>query len=443
MKTPHWTNRLSFIITTAAFAIGIGNIWRFPYITGEGGGGAFLLVYIGLVFLVGIPILLTEIALGRMSDARPLTGFRKLGGRRYWNGIGWVGLLANLLIMGYYVMILAWVLIYGYECLSGNLQKMEASEFSGHFDSIVSDQLLVLLVVAGIMLLAAFIVSRGLQNGLERYSKWMMIAFMIIIAALALWATTLEGAAAGYAWYLTPDFSKINLDVVLTALGQLFFSVGVGMAIAFAFGSYTDRKENLIVSTVWIIFLDTLFAVLAGFMIFPALFTLGLAPDSGPNLVFITMASVFSALPLGSVIGSVFFLLLFLGGFTSLIASIQGVKDSFEEKFDLSFSQALGLSVGIIFLIAVPSAFSYVENPWLIFGKTFYGFIDFLTSIVMLPLSGLLIILFGGYVVGANKLKEHISQGAENFRFWRYWGVIVKIVVPVSMLIILLNSILG
>lgn len=271
----------------------------------------------------------------------------------------------------------------------------------------------------------------------------MMIAFMGILFSLAIWASTLEGAAAGYAWYLKPDFSKINLKVVLTALGQLFFSVGVGMAIAIAFGSYTDRKENLITSTIWIVFLDTLFAVLAGFMIFPALFTLGLAPDSGPNLVFLTMASVFSELSQGSLIGAVFFLLLFLGGFTSLIGSIQGLKDSFEEKYDLSFSGALWLVVGIISFIAIPSTFSYVEKPWLIFGQTFYGFIDFLTSIVMLPLSGLLIILFGGYVVGADRLKEHISQGAENFRYWKYWGVLVKIVVPISMLIILINSLIG
>jgi len=443
MKSPHWTNRLSFILTTSAFAIGLGNIWRFPYITGEGGGGAFLIVYIGLIFLVGIPILLTEIALGRMSEARTLTGFGKLSGKKYWNSLGWLGVLAGLLIMGYYVMILAWVLIYFGESLIGNIQQIQASEFSGHFDTIVANQSLVLPVIIGIMIFAAFIVSRGLQKGLERYSKWMLIAFIMIILGLTFWAATLEGAAEGYAWYLYPDFSKINLEVVLIALGQLFFSVGVAMAVAFAFGSYTDKKENLIVSSLWIISLDTVFAVVAGLMIFPILFTLGLPPDSGPSLVFVTMSSAFAQMPQGQWIGSIFFLLLFLGGFTSLIASIQGIKDSFEERYNMSFSAALWMVVGIITLIAIPSTFSYVDNPFLILGKTFYGFIDFLSSTILLPVGGLLIILFGGYVVGADRLKDHISQGAENFKFWKLWGILIKIVVPVSMLIILINSLLG
>ncbi len=437
MKKPHWSNRLSFIITTAAFAIGLGNIWRFPYITGEGGGGAFLLIYLGLVFLIGIPILLTEIALGRMSQAQPLKGYGLLSGKKYWNGLGWLSVIACLLIMGYYVMILSWVLIYFAENLMGTTQ---VERFSDHFDGIVSNQALVFPVILGIMLLAGLIVKGGLQKGLERYSKWMMIALIFIIIAIAIWASTLEKALDAYHWYLYPDFSKISLNVVIVALGQLFFSIGIGMAIAFAFGSYTSPKENLITSTLWIVLLDTIFAILAGFMIFPAIFTLGMAPDSGPNLIFITMATVFSKITQGQIVGSAFFLLLFFGGFTSLIAAIQGLKDSFVEKFDMSSSRALWMVIGIIILISLPCVFSYVDKPFVFLGFTFYEFIDYLTSIIMLPLGGLLIVLFAGYIVGPQKLKTHISSGAEHFRFWKYWSLIIKVIVPFSVLVILLNS---
>ena len=433
MTKNRWTNRLSFIITTSAFAVGLGNIWRFPYITGEGGGGAFLLVYLGLMALIGIPLLLIELSLGRMSQARQLTGFGKLSRQSRWNALGWLGIATSIFIKCYYVMIMAWIAIYFWECLSGNIAVLQATELSGHFDDIVSNLGLVIAINVGIMAAAVFVVSRGLQKGLEFFSKWIMLLFVLLMLGLAIWASTLEGAREGLRWYLLPDFSKINLEVILSALGQLFFSVGIAMTVAFVFGSYTDEKENLVLSTTWVVLLDTFIAVLAGFMIFPALFTFGLAPDSGPDLIFITMASVFGQLAYGEVLGALFFLLLFLGGFTSLMAIIQGISDSISEKYKLPTSKALLLVFAIITIGSIPVVFSYSENPIHIFGLTVFGLLDFLTSKIMLPLGGLLIVVFGAYVIGFEKLRAHISKGGGGFVIGGYWRFILKVVIPVTI----------
>lgn len=438
----HWSNRISFIITTSAFAVGLGNIWRFPYIAGEGGGGAFLLVYLLLVLLIGIPILLIEIGLGRMSQTTPLLGYGKLSGKKIWNGLGWLGVMANLLIMSYYVMILAWIVVYFYESLVGNLTRLKTENLSHHFDAISSNLNLIILVVFAVMFLASLIVNRGLRAGLERYSKIMMLGLIVMLISLAIWAATLDGATEGYLWFLAPDFSKVNFEVIVSALGQLFFSVGVGMAVAFAFGSYTNKQDNLISSTIWIVFADTFFAILAGLLIFPAIFSFGLTPDSGPNLIFVTMASVFGNLEMGTWLGAVFFLLLFLAGFTSLISSIQGVKDSFIDKYELSDKKALLLVSGIITLISIPVVFSYSDNPIQIFGMNIFGLLDYLTNTIMLPLGGLLIAIFSGYVVGFDKLKTHIQLGAENIKIGNYWKFILQVIIPLSLLIILLNGLL-
>ncbi len=437
-----WSDRLSFIVTTAAFSVGLGNIWRFPYIVGEGGGGAFLLVYLILIMIIGIPIMTIEISLGRMSSSTPLIGFGKLSRHSLWGRLGWLGVLSAQLIMCYYVMILAWVVIYFGENYSGNQAILETAHLENHFTAIASDSRKIISVIFGMMTVSFFIIRQGLQDGLERYSKYMMLAFIVILLGLAVWATTLDGAAVGYRWYLMPDFSKINLQVVLSALGQLFFSIGVGMAIAFAFGSYTNNKENLITSTGWIVFIDTLFAVLAGLIIFPAIFSFGLSPDSGPNLIFITMVSIFGRLEYGQLLGSIFFLLLFLAGFTSLLSNLQGLKDSFQDKYNLSSFNALLFVSGFITIGSIPVVFSYSDNSVQLFGMTVFGLLDYLTNKIMLPLNGLLIAIFGAYVIGYEKLKAHLELGAENIKIGNYWKYIIKWIIPISLLIILFNGII-
>ncbi|MDH3651915.1 MAG: sodium-dependent transporter [Saprospiraceae bacterium] len=442
MTNLRWTNRLSFIITTAAFSIGLGNIWRFPYVAGEGGGGAFLLVYLVLIALVGIPIFLAELALGRMSQARPMTGFGLLSNSKWWNSIGWLGMAASILIMGYYVMILAWILIYFWNTSSGLLTSLPGEALSSHFDAVASNQGLVLVVIGVVMLAAVIINRQGLRQGLERYARWMLITLLVLIIILAIWAYSLDGSSEAYRWYLRPDFNAINMSTTLSALGQLFFSVGVAMAVAFAFGSYTDRNEDLVATTTWVVVADTTIAILAGFMIFPALFTFDLAPDSGTNLIFITMAHVFQNIQYGELVGALFFALLFLGGFTSLIAAVHGLEHSIADRFTLSRHRSLTIILLTITCISVPVCFSYAENPWLLFGMHFFDFLDYLTNSVMLPIGGFLIVVFGAYVVGIGKLKQHVAQGTRSLPLLHWWGLLLKVIAPIAMLLILLNSLL-
>jgi len=442
MSKNKWSSKLSFIITTSAFAIGLGNVWRFPYIAGENGGAAFLLVYLLLVICIGIPILLSEITLGRMSKTTILLGFGKMGRSHYWNGIGWLSTLSCLLIMGFYVMIMAWIGIYLWECLSGGISNLPGADLTSHFNSIASNLPLIMMVVLGIMIMAFMVVRQGLRAGLERYSKGMMLGLVVIILGLCSWAATLDGALEGYLWLLSPDFSKINFQVIISAMGQLFFSIGVGMAVAFVFGSYTHENENLVSSTVWVVLADTFFAFLSGLMLFPAIFSFDLMPDSGPNLIFVTMASVFNRLDYGGLIGAIFFLLLFLAGFTSLISSIQGLKDSFRDKYNLSNGKALVTVVSLITLISVPVVFSYADTPLRFFGRTVFETLDYMTSTIMLPLGGLLITIFAGYVIGFRSLRLHLENGTKTLKIGSYWKIALLWVLPLAITIILINGIL-
>ena len=440
MSSNHWSNRIAFIITTSAFAVGLGNIWRFPYIAGEGGGGAFLLVYFALMLLMGIPILTIELTLGRMSGSTPLIGFQKLTKHSWWNGVGWLGVIGNLLIMCYYVMIMAWVAIYMGECFSDKIPQLEPSVLPGHFSSVASNLGLVILVVFFILLLAAFIVSRGLQSGLEKFSKWMMIGLVVLILGFALWAASLPGAADGYRWYLSPDFSKINMQVIMSAMGQLFFSIGVGMMVAFAFGSYTSKRDNLVSSASWIVIADSTIAFIAGLMLFPIIFSFGLSPDSGPDLVFVTMSSAFGQLDYGRWFGGIFFLLLFFAGFTTLLSAIQGLKDSLMDRFHLKSLVTLLIICVLIFLGSIPVVFSYADEPVRLFGMRIFDFMDLLTNNIILPLGGLLVVIFGGWVVGYEKIKVYLQSSGGSFLMGTFWKVMVKLVIPLAVLMILLNG---
>lgn len=429
---------MAFIITSSAFAVGLGNIWRFPYITGEGGGGAFLLVYLILIILIGIPVMTIEITLGRMAQKTPLIGYGELTTHKSWNLIGWLGVVANILIMSYYVMIMAWITAYFWEFLSGKIFHSASSGIAMHFSNITSNYILILILILAILSAAFLILRQSLQSGLERYSKILMIGLIILLISLTIWSATLDGAAEGYKWFLYPDFSKITITVIISALGQLFFSIGVGMAVAFVFGSYISTNQNLIRSTTYIVLADTFFAILAGLLLFPIIFSYDLRPDSGPNLVFITMSSIFMEIDNGWLLGALFFSLLFMAGFTSLISSIQAIQNSLADRFDISELQSLLCSILIIFSISIPVVLSFSEFSFTIFELNFFELLDYLTNNIMLPVGGLLIVLFAGHKVGYERLK--IEHNGHSY-IHPIWRPIIKYFIPIAILIILINGI--
>lgn len=437
-----WTNRLSFIITTASFAIGLGNIWRFPYLVGSNGGGAFLLVYLVLIFLIGIPILLTEISLGRMSQTTPLLGFGQLSGKKGWNVLGWIQIMAGFLIMGYYVMIMSWVVIYFLESLNGRLPAVPAQDYAGHFEQVIGASGPVFLYSLLLIAACGLVVNSGLKNGIERLARWLMPLLLLLIIGLGMWAVTLKGAPEGIRWYLSTDFSLITFPVILAAMGQLFFSVGVGFGAAFIFGSYLGEEDDIVTSTGIVVFADSFVAFLAGFMIFPALFAYGIPPDAGPSLVFITMAQLFAELPMGQLFGSLFFLLLIVAGFTSLIAAIESFTTALSDYYLWARRPSLLIVLLIILGLSVPNILSYsTERLANIGGRSFFDWMDLLTNVVLLPLSGLLLIIFAGYVLRFPVFREATNRGASFFRVTNFWSFLMRVLTPLGVLTILYQNI--
>mgnify|MGYP000016901953 FL=1 len=361
MKRENWGSRFGFIMATAGFAVGMGNIWRFPYIVGESGGGAFLIVYLILTVIIGIPLLTAEISLGRKAQLTPLKGMKKLSGdSSIWNIIGWVEITATLLILGFYLMIMAWVTVYLKEYITGEAFAYNATNIQSHFVELQGNSSSILLYCLGIALLLAFVAARGLQGGVELVSKIFMPILLVMFILLAIGSNTLEGSEEGLKWYLSPDFSKINFQVVLAALGQIFFSIGIALTAGFVFGSYLDPKKSDIPGSVGIVvFFDTAIAILAGFVIFPALFAFDIEPNAGPGLLFVTMASLFKEVPFGMFFGGIFFFLVFIAGFTSIIGLLEAIISTIMDSMNISRIKAVIITVSTTFLLTIPSVLGF------------------------------------------------------------------------------------
>ncbi len=430
MPNPQWSSRLAFILTAASFAVGVGNIWRFPYMVGTSGGGAFLLVYILLAFLIAFPILLTEMSLGRMSQTTPLVAFGRLSGRERHNGIGWISVVATFLILGFYVMIMSWIALYTFGLITGKIFTIDVS-YEAYFTEVSTATTKVIAAVLFILVLSFLIINQGLQNGIERLAKVFMPILLILVVALGVWSCTRDGAAAGIRWYLQVDFSEINAQVFLAALSQLFFSIGIGMTAIFTFGSYTSKKENIIGDSILIIGIDTVVAFLAGFMIFPLLFSFDVSPDSGPSLLFVTMTNLFTEMPGGQIIGSLFFLLLFGAGLTSVITSYEGLVQTMSDKFGWTKKSALircMLIGALLTLINILSQSGYFLPS--LGGRNFFGWTDMLANSALLPVAGLLMIIFSVYIIGYHQFSRSTNQGSTTLKMGIFWKYIFKIVLP-------------
>jgi NSS family neurotransmitter:Na+ symporter len=446
MVRENWGSRFGFIMATAGFAVGMGNIWRFPYIAGEGGGGAFILIYLIFTILIGVPLLTAEISLGRKAQLTPIAGMKKLAGKsKFWQSIGWVEIIAAILIMAYYLMIMGWVGIYFVDFLTGTFGELSPTEINTNFDTLVASPVKVVGYAFGVAAIMAFILSRGLQDGVERVSKVFMPILLIFFVVLAIGANTFEGSYEGLKWYLSPDFSKVTGKVVLTALGQVFFSIGVGLAGGFVFGSYLDpNKSDVPGSVVLVVIFDTAIAILAGLIIFPALFAFGFEPNSGPRLLFVTMASLFSVVPFGSYVGSFFFFLVFIAGLTSILGLVEAVASSLIDSFKFSRVKSVLLAVGITFALSVPSILSF--GPWAdvtLFGMDFFELTDFISGSLLLPLGGLLISLFIAYKWGFASFKEETNTGSNGIKVTNAWKVLLKVLIPIVIIIILIYGIFG
>lgn len=429
-------------MAAAGFSIGLGNIWRFPYLVGTMGGGAFVLVYLLIVALIGIPLFFMEVSLGRKAQLNPVDGMRSLTKKGSpWVLFGWFGVIAAFLILTYYLQIMGWIIAYVVKMVTGQLSGLTPQEYVSAFQGLTSSPgSLALYMFIGVVIVG-IISSLGLNGGLEKSCSVMMPALFTMIVLIAIRSLTLPGAMEGLKWYLTPDFSKINGQVLLTALGQTFFSIGIASGGGFIFGSYLKKDSNIPADAMMIIGFDTLAALIAGLMIFPAIFSLGLQPDSGSNLLFVTMSNLFTHIPFGQVFGSLFFLLLFFAALSSSLGYLEPVVSTLCEVWKVERKKAVWLSLCAIFLVGIPSILS--SGPWAdvrIMGKNIFSFVDFLSGDVMMPVGALILSLFTIFVWKFEGFKDEVNQGATGLKVTAAWKPIVLGLVPVALLIILIRG---
>ncbi|OWY38648.1 sodium-dependent transporter [Xenophilus sp. AP218F] len=397
MARSQWGSRLGFILAAAGSAIGLGAIWKFPYVAATNGGGAFLFIYLGICLTLGLVLMLGEMAVGRAAHAGAVGAFRKLAGGG-WPVIGYMGVLVCFLILSFYSVVGGWTIAYIGKSFDGSIMTADAKALGGIFSSFISHPLEPVVYHGVFAALTLGVVIGGVQQGIEKLSKWMMPALFLLMLALIVRVLTLPGAMEGLLYFVTPDFSKVSGAMLVDALGLAFFSLSLGLGIMVTYGSYVGKESNLVSASLWVILLTVATCFLAGLMVLPAVFAFGFDPAAGPGLTFITMPAVFSHLPMGQLFSALFFCLLLLAALTSSISLLEVVTSFAIDEFGLSRrAAAIGMAAGI-FLLGVPASLSLgIWSDALLFGMNFFDLLDYLTSKLLMPLGELLLALFVGW----------------------------------------------
>ena len=429
-------------MATAGFAVGLGNIWRFPYVAGQNGGGAFLMLYVVFAVVIGIPLFTAEMSLGRKAQLSPIAGMMRLTGKRAspWNLIGWLGVATAVVLTSYYVMLIGWITAYFVMVVTGQPMGSSPEETRAAYQTFVSRPGPVMAYTLLVVVVMATLVGRGLHKGIEQVAKLAMPVAVVLLIVLAIRSVTLPGAGAGLAWYLKPNFSALDGSAVLAALGQAFFSIGIGMAAAFAYGSYLHPTESDVPGNAAIVVaIDTSVAFLAGLVIFPALFAFGMEPDSGPGLLFITMPALFARMPAGELFGAGFFFLLVIAGLTSQIALFEVMTASLCDSLGLRRTKAVWITAVGTFALSVPAILS--QGPWShirAFGKDLFALADTLSGNFMLTAGGFVIALYIAVGWGWERFRDETNVGSGRVKIGPSWKPLVRYLIPAGVGIVLL-----
>ena len=434
-KRGFWSSRLGFVLAASGSAIGLGNVWKFPYITGQNGGGAFVLVYLVCIFIIGLPIMLAEFTLGRKTNLNPVGAFQALKPNSAWVSIGYMGVLAGFLILSFYSVVGGWTLAYVVKSFSHAALEFQSPKDAGEFfSSFIANPMEVVFYHALFMALCIAIVIKGIHGGIEKACDILMPTLFVILLLLMIRALTLPGAMEGVKFYLHPDFSKITPSTILVALGQAFFSLSLGMGAMLTYGSYLSDKENLTAATVYVVLFDTGIALLMGMVIFPAVFAMGLQPAEGPSLVFSVLPAVFSSMPLGTVVSIIFFTLLVIAAVTSGISLLEVVVAYFIDQIGWGRKKAVIIVSLTIFALGVPSGLSFgIMSDVKFMGMTFFDHVDNIASNYLLPLGGMLTALFVGWVWGTRAAEEEIEKHETRFHWADQWGFLIRYITPVAV----------
>lgn len=440
-------SKLGVILASAGSAVGLGNIWRFPFETGNHGGAAFILIYLGCVLFFGIPIMVAEFSIGRHSRANTAGAYRILAPGTQWRWVGRMGVLAGFLILGYYSVVAGWTLEYIVQAATNAFAGQSANDFIASFNGFVSNPWRPALWMIVFMLMTHFIIVKGVERGIEKSAKIMMPMLFILLIVLAVCSISLPGAGAGIEFLLKPDFSKVNGNVLLGAMGQAFFSLSLGMGCLCTYASYFRNDTNLTKTALNVGWIDTMVAILAGFIIFPAAFSVGIQPDAGPSLLFITLPNVFQQafgnLPWLAVILSImFYVLLALAALTSTISLHEVVTAYLHEEFNLTRGRAAKLVTAGCTVLGVLCSLSLgVGKELTIFGLTLFDLFDFVTAKIMLPLGGFFIAIFTGWYLDKRIVWEEVSNnGTLPKVVYRIWLFLLKYIAPIGIGFIFINE---
>jgi len=446
-----WSSRLAFILAATGSAVGLGNIWKFPYVTGENGGGAFVLVYLLCIAVVGIPIMMAEVMIGRRGGRSPVKSLSLIAEhdrlKPAWKLVGAIGILAGFLILSFYSVIGGWAISYVGTTASGQLAGQSADTVGAIFSGLLSDPTKLLAWHTLFMAMVMVVVVRGVRSGLERAVSILMPALFVLLLIVVGYAMTTGHFGQAAAFLFQPDFSKLTTSGILVALGHAFFTLSLGMAVMMAYGSYLPKNISIAKTSISVSVIDTGVALLAGLAIFPIVFANGLEPGAGPGLIFQTLPLAFGQMPMGSLFGTLFFVLLIFAAWTSGISLLEPIVEWLEERKGMNRTVSTlgagfvcwGLGIASILSLNLWSDFAPLGFVPMLEGKTIFDLLDFFTANIMLPLGGLLVALFAGWVMSRQAMERELALSPAMFNLWL---ITVRFITPVAVAVVFIYNLM-
>ncbi|WP_394137735.1 sodium-dependent transporter [Cytobacillus oceanisediminis] len=436
-----WSSKFGFIMSSAGAAIGLGAIWKFPYVAGTSGGGAFLLMFIAFTILIGLPMLISEFIIGRGAQKEAVSAYYKLAPNSWWTITGKLGVIGCFLLLSFYAVVGGWVLIYTVMAVGGQIITPDAA-YPELFGSVTSTPGLTLIGLAAFLLINIIVITFGIQNGIEKASKYMMPLLFVFFIVLVIRALTLDGAMEGVKFFLNPDFSKVTGESALYALGQSFFALAVGFSCMVTYSSYLDKKVSIPASAGSVVVMNIFISILAGLAIFPVVFAFGFEPAEGPGLLFMVLPAVFSQIPMGEFFLAIFLLLFLFATLTSSFSMLEIIVSAFIENGKHTRKKISWLSGIVVFAAGIPAALSFsLLGDFTIFGKNVFDATDFLVSNILLPLGSLLIALFISYKMSKQLVKDEFTiSNTLSPAMYTTWSFLMKWVVPITIIVVFMST---
>ncbi|MGE7185828.1 sodium-dependent transporter [Peribacillus sp. NPDC006672] len=442
-KQDQWTSKLGFILAAAGSAIGLGAIWKLPYMTGANGGGAFFLLFILFTLLIGAPILIAEFTIGRNAQKDAVSAYKYIAPGKPWVLIGYGGVVASIILLSFFSVVGGWIVSYLGRSLTGSLSNLTQTEYGNFFNTIISNPYETVIAQLLFMVFTIWVVQGGVSKGIEKANKYMMPSLFILFIILLIRSLTLDGAMEGVKFFLKPDFSALTGETILLALGQSFFALSVGVSVMVTYASYLSKKEDITKSAFSVVGLNIFISLLAGLVIFPAVFALGFSPSSGPGLVFVVLPAVFNEMALGGIFMVIFFILLLFATLTTAFSILEIVVAAIIKGDTAKRKKASWIAGIIVFLIGIPSALSFgVLSDVKIFNLPIFDLADYLTSNIALPVGALFISLFIGYQMKRIEVQKEFETGADSGRsLFKLWYFLIRYIVPIMIILVFLKSI--